>query len=38
MHTADLEVDKAMGRRVGITSLVLFVVMVGLIIAANLIA
>lgn len=37
MHTADLQDDKAMGRRVGITVLVLFIVMVGLIIAANLI-
>jgi hypothetical protein len=38
MHTADLREDKAMGRRVGITVLVLFIVMVGLIIAANMIA
>jgi cytoskeletal protein RodZ len=38
MHTADLQEDKAMGRRVGMTVLVLFVVMVGLIIVANLIS
>ena len=38
MHTADLHEDKAMGRRVGMTVLVLFVVMVGLIIVANLIS
>lgn len=38
MHTADLREDKAMGRRVGVTVLVLFIVMVGLIIAANMIA
>lgn len=37
MHTADLKEDKAMGRRVGMTVLVLFGVMVGLIIIANLI-
>ena len=38
MHTADLKQDKAMGRRVGMTVFVLFVIMVGLIIAANMIA
>lgn len=38
MHAADLQQDKAMARRVGITVLVLFVVMVGLIITANLIS
>jgi len=38
MHTADLKADKAMGRRVGITVLVLIAVMVGLIIVSNLIA
>ncbi len=37
MHTADLKEDKAMGKRVGITVLVLFAVMIGLIIASNLI-
>jgi hypothetical protein len=37
MHTADLRDDKAMGRRVGLTVLVLFVIMVGLIIASNII-
>jgi len=37
MHTADLHEDKAMGRRVAYTVLVLFIVMVGLIIAANMI-
>jgi hypothetical protein len=37
MHTADLQDDKAMGRRVGLTVLVLFVIMVGLIIASNII-
>lgn len=37
MHVADLREDKAMGRRVGITILVLFVVMIGLIIVSNLI-
>jgi len=38
MHTADLKEDKAMGKRVGVTVLVLFVVMIGLIIASNLIS
>ena len=38
MHTQDLHDDKAMGRRVGMTVLVLFAVMVALIIAANFIA
>lgn len=37
MHTADLKEDKTMGKRVGITVLVLFAVMIGLIIASNLI-
>ena len=37
MHVEDLKDDKAMGRRVGYTVLVLFIVMIGLIIAANLI-
>jgi len=37
MHVADLEADKAMGKRVGITVLVLCAVMVGLIIVSNLI-
>lgn len=37
MHTADLEEDKAMGKRVGITVAVLFGVMIVLIIASNLI-
>lgn len=35
MHTQDLREDKVMGKRVGITVLVLFIVMVALIIAAN---
>lgn len=38
MHTADLQQDKAMGRRVGMTVLVLFAVMIALIIVANFIA
>ena len=38
MHTADLQEDKAMGRRVGYTVAVLFVVMLVLIIAANMIS
>jgi len=38
MHTQDLREDKAMGKRVGVTVLVLFAVMVALIIAANFIA
>jgi tetrahydromethanopterin S-methyltransferase subunit G len=38
MHTADLQQDKAMGKRVGMTVLVLFVVMIGLIIVANMIS
>lgn len=38
MHTADLKEDKVMGRRVGMTILVLVAVMVGLIIVSNLIA
>lgn len=38
MHTADLQEDKAMGRRVGYTVLVLFFIMVGLIVVANLIS
>lgn len=37
MHAADLKEDKAMGKRVGITVLVLFAVMIALIIASNLI-
>lgn len=37
MHTADLQEDKAMGRRVGLTVLVLMAVMVVLIIVSNLI-
>jgi hypothetical protein len=37
MHTADLREDKAMGRRVGMTILVLVAVMVGLIIVSNII-
>lgn len=35
MHAADLPEDKAMGRRVGMTVAVLFVIMIGLIIVAN---
>lgn len=38
MHTADLQDDKATGRRIGITVAVLVVVMIGLIIASNLIS
>lgn len=38
MHAADLPEDKAMGRRVGITIVVLFTVMIGLIIVANFIS
>ena len=30
MHTADLKEDKAMGLRVGVTVLVLFIIMVAL--------
>lgn len=37
MHAEDLKEDKAMGRRVGYTVLVLFIIMIGLIIAANMI-
>jgi len=37
MHVADLQADKTMGKRVGITVLVLFAVMIGLIIVSNLI-
>lgn len=35
MHISDLQEDKVMGRRVGITVLVLFAVMIVLIFAAN---
>ena len=38
MHTTDLPADKAMGRRVGMTVVVLFAVMIGLIIIANFIS
>ena len=38
MHTADLQEDKAMGRRVGITVVVLFAVMLALIVVANMIS
>jgi len=38
MHTQDLEEDKAMASRVGITVLVLVGLMFGLIILANIIA